>query len=1321
VALVAGLAVGLVAALLPLIGAAPAAAQPTVRPAGAELDAPATQPRATGPRSVPAAQRAAVLGPGWRASTDRAWLTAGDADGFHVLVADAARGYEWRTVATLAEPGLETDQWIGNGCVTGSGRRAVVVYAPRTFTNSSVLFDRGGFTAVVDLTTGAVTKLPVRTSLAYFNPGCGAGEEAVLTQGGDEDLGRTRLLRLDAAAARIGARIEVPGQLTSPVPTAAGIVAADRGALVRVDGRGGRRVLATATGVPFRLAADADGGVVFMQRAGGGQVAVRRATVPAGTARAQVRTLAAGPLAGLDVTAGRGGRVFVTGAGKAGTALPHVSIVDVPAGSRLSLQGRLALTSVLPASPATAAPTGQPTTPLAITATALGSGRSLTFSAVPAWSGGPQAAGPRAPGWSGGPQAAGRIPAGSAGPRATGTQGARPQLPSPQLPSPQLPGPRPGALPASSPTDPADPADRYCSVPRNDPRNQAMQPKPRQVEWAVDQAVREVLTVARPANWKNLGMPAYTPQGLFPSGGILGGSYVPAQIMLGIAAQESNLWQATRYALPGVTANPLIGNYYGLDLYNDTEADDWTIRWDKADCGYGVMQVTDHMRLAGHEKGPDDFAWDYQIQRAVGLDFATNVAAGLRILQNKWTQVKRADLQVNNGDPTKIENWFYAVWAYNSGFHEDAHDGSPWGLGWANNPVNPRYPANRPAFLDTSYGDAAHPQNWPYPEKVIGWAGHPVEVPESPGTSVAGFRPAWWNGGDGPPTTPGTGAYNRRQAQPPVTLFCDNSNQCHPGEQHLPTAPDVLGEPAGPCAHTDAQGRYDLRCWYHQSATWKPNCSLTCGNELVRFDPGYAYQDDGTAYPPRCDLSGLPGNAFVIDDVPDGTPVSRPGCTRPGTNAGTFTLGYRDDGTGHYPGKIDTHQIGGGFGGHFWFSHTRTADAHGGHLDVTATWRFNTTQTGLGRLLVALPDHLARTATARYVVKTAYGDRISVVPQQGTGNRWVSLGTFRFNGQPEVSVSSVTPGADGSQEIALDAMAFVPVTQAPTVKMLHWNVAGATRNDGNFDVIDRLIAEVQARRPDAISVNEICSGQYGYLDDRLRAIGYPMTSVFQVGLVYNPTCFNLHDPGISDGNAVFVRGTVSGDERYIFDGDNKLVKDADPSLVNRNRSVACIITRFDGTDRDTKVCSTHLAQQVDAAPNPYAEEEAQTRELARVFGPQARTTPFILAGDFNIRVFDSNDALGTLYGAPAGTGDFGEVDQERRCLVTTPCQPEQGGEPTQQGEGGRKIDYVFTSRWHTVIPVGRVEIVHDVGTCGEDHHACSDHWIFRSEVQLPRD
>jgi len=156
---------------------ATAAPAPAGAPAASQAGAPSSSP---GP-SVPPARRDQVLPDDWRSSRDLAWTTSGDIDGFHVLAASARSGYAWYTAATLSEPGVETDRWIGNACLIGSGRRLVVAYGPRTFTNRPDLFERGGFTAVVDLLTGAVTKLALRTSLAYFNPGCGAGETAVLT------------------------------------------------------------------------------------------------------------------------------------------------------------------------------------------------------------------------------------------------------------------------------------------------------------------------------------------------------------------------------------------------------------------------------------------------------------------------------------------------------------------------------------------------------------------------------------------------------------------------------------------------------------------------------------------------------------------------------------------------------------------------------------------------------------------------------------------------------------------------------------------------------------------------------------------------------------------------------------------------------------------------------------------------------------------------------------------------------------------------------------------------------------------------------------
>ncbi|MFI5903638.1 hypothetical protein [Streptomyces cyaneofuscatus] len=129
----------------------------------------------------------AVLGGDYRKSGDVAWTTSGDAQGFHVMTARESEGYAWKTTASLTEPGFDADQWIGNACVTASGDHAVVVYAPRTFTNDVRLMARGGFTAVVGLASGSVTKLPLMTSLSYYNPGCGADETAVLTQSMGED------------------------------------------------------------------------------------------------------------------------------------------------------------------------------------------------------------------------------------------------------------------------------------------------------------------------------------------------------------------------------------------------------------------------------------------------------------------------------------------------------------------------------------------------------------------------------------------------------------------------------------------------------------------------------------------------------------------------------------------------------------------------------------------------------------------------------------------------------------------------------------------------------------------------------------------------------------------------------------------------------------------------------------------------------------------------------------------------------------------------------------------------------------------------------
>ncbi|WP_052745007.1 GDSL-type esterase/lipase family protein [Micromonospora sp. HK10] len=988
--------------------APPAAAGSSPAAAAAETPAPPTQ-RPSGRPTVEPAQRDAILGPGWRRSTDRLVATSGDGNGFHILTASARDGYSWRTVTTLAEPGFEADQWIGNACVTGSGRRLAVTYAPRTFTNTPLLGARGGFTAVVDLATGAVRKLAFQATLAYFSPGCGTGEAVLFTQesGDDQPAGlATRIVQVDASSGRAGPATVVPDQVTSAVPApGGGILAAGQGRLLRVERTGRLRTLARTGAVPYRLVPDADGGVVFLDRQADQALVRRVATTAPGATTAPVVTLARGPLTQVELSRSRG-QAYVTGPATWATERHPDTVTLLPAATKyaqVSTEGRAVLEAV------TWSGTTDPRVPVAnpdaartvdLTVTVRGTGRRVSFQVDPA-----------AP-------AQDRSGAGRQRHPALATAAARPAAA------------RTMAASTGSPSDPLE-TERTCSVPRNNAFDQVTQPKPRQVEWAVDQAVRQVLTVQRPANWKNLGMPAYTPQGLFPAVQLSGGGYIPAQVALGVAAQESNVWQASSHVVPGETGNPLIGNYYGRPLYDSTSSNDWQIDWSKADCGYGVMQITDGMRLVGSER-PGETAYPYQTQRAIALDFAVNVALGVRMLAQKWNETRAAGLVVNDGKPQYLENWFLAVWAYNSGFHpqsEAAANGGAWGVGWANNPANPRYKQNRDPFMDKTYADAAHPQDWPYPEKVLGFAGHPVEILEAPNTLVAAFRPAWW------PGTEATAPANRAAVKPPVDLFCDTSNDCAYGAVITPTDPEVAGEPAGPCAHRNAAGQYDLKCWYHEARGWKSDCSAACGRELLRFDPGWEYQADGTAYPPSCSRTGFPANAVIVDDVAAAVPPIRPGCDKSGwANGGTFTLDFGADAAGNYPSKVDFHQLGGGFGSHFWFAYTHLPGDRADSMKVTATWRPYTAMNGWTRIRVHIPDHGAWTQQARYVIDLGNGlRRFRVVNQARQANTWVDLGVFPVAGVPSVRLSTDTQDGKGEDNVAFDAVAFVPTVRPSAV------------------------------------------------------------------------------------------------------------------------------------------------------------------------------------------------------------------------------------------------------------------------------------------------
>ncbi|MFF6998860.1 hypothetical protein ACFY93_28430 [Streptomyces sp. NPDC008313] len=562
--------------------------------------------------------------------------------------------------------------------------------------------------------------------------------------------------------------------------------------------------------------------------------------------------------------------------------------------------------------------------------------------------------------------------------------------------------------------------DRWCSVPRNDVKALALQPTPNQVEWAVDMAVRGKLeaTWIKQGGWRSqAGLGTVDPQGLlFQPPNLTGGGQIPAQVLLGVLAQESNLWQAESGVIPGQMGNPLaaVAGFYGHD--GETSDAYWTIHWNKSDCGYGVGQVTDGMRLAGYEK-PGEESLSPAQQKAVALDYTVNIAASMYILADKWNEVHTAGqtITVNNDDPSKPENWFAALWNYNLGFNPNKGDGKPWGLGWYNNPANPFYPPSRHPFM-TDPHDAAKPQDWPYEEKVMGWAAWSMDTGYSYGTdgrqdwpgesgyATVGFRPAWW-----------VNELQRDLIKPPLHAFCNSANNCN--STSPPDCPDAA------C--------YEQYWWNGSNVTWKDDCASDCGHENIKYvtlreEPGRGYRLEYGA--PKCDAA--PAGAYIVESVPDNINTYS-SCGSSGTDAGHFNFTFYPNpaatgpGLGPYQAKGDLHQVGGGHGGHFWYAHTRDTAHLGGDsglMTVKGTWTLDK-NIEWARVLVHLPDTGAHTRQAAYVIGGAdTTSKVRIVEQRA--DRWVSLGAFRFTGTPTVTLTNATADGIADEDVAWDTVAF---------------------------------------------------------------------------------------------------------------------------------------------------------------------------------------------------------------------------------------------------------------------------------------------------------
>ncbi|MGV4924686.1 hypothetical protein K2224_24190 [Streptomyces sp. BHT-5-2] len=980
------------------------------------------------------------LGKGWNTSSDRAITAAADADGLKILVADSAKAYEWKTAATLSEPGMPADSWIGNQCVMDADHVAAV-YAPRTFTNKPDLMQGGAFTAIVNVRTGAVTKLPFTASLAYFDPTCNpATHTAAFTafRGMNDIKGmETRVVTVSTAGRTTG-DVTAGGEVTSAVPVADGTVAARGNRVIHLDRTGKVNTLTAAGGVPFDIRPTQGTGVAFIERDGD---KTAHAKVWKGSGEPTV--VATGRLGDLALAQGAS-RVFLTGhpAGKASTAGTGITPLNAPATSDISSEGRLATAPVLfpgvkagldrianagkgftkeSAAKLKARGANRPDSqPLTVTSTATTTGTAVT-------------------------------------------QGVTQQAPSASAsrPSPALAatGEKPRSLAAAGVShDPTDP-DRHCAISRNDVHVQALQPTPNQVEWAVDMAIRGELHanyLTQTGYRSQADLATIDPQGLFPAPTLKGGGRVPANVLLGILAQESNLWQAESGSIPGQMGSPLAATdgYYGRKAVEGDPNAYWKIHWDKSDCGYGVGQVTDGMRLNGFEKtdpsGHKIPNLPPEKQKAVAIDYATNIAAAVQILADKWNEVHTdgQKVTVNNDDPSKVENWFTAIWNYNLGFNTPADAGANnghWGLGWYNNPANPVYAKGwGHPFMDTDVDgptairDAAHPQDWPYEEKVMGWSAWSIDTgfsyatsgrqdwPGESGYATAGFYPAWW-----------TSTTARSAVSPPLSTFCNSNNNCSTA-----TPPD--------CPNKECYQQY----WWHQlNATWKPDCNTTCGNEHIKYEKLITEPGRGYRLQYGQPICGAPSGSHVVASVPDATKTWSD-CGQI-ASSGSFQFTFYPDSDNQYEAKEDLHQVGGGYGGHFWYARTRDAAHLGGEngpMTINGTWTDPETL-GWARVLVHLPDTGAQTRQAKYRVLNTDSHSAERVVEQRAG-RWVSLGVFHFNGTPKVELSNNTKDGTADEDIAWGAVAFQPLPGKPKnmiVAMGDSYSSGEGASEGNRD------------------------------------------------------------------------------------------------------------------------------------------------------------------------------------------------------------------------------------------------------------------------------
>ncbi len=232
--------------------------------------------------------------------------------------------------------------------------------------------------------------------------------------------------------------------------------------------------------------------------------------------------------------------------------------------------------------------------------------------------------------------------------------------------------------------------------------------------------------------------------------------------------------------------------------------------------------------------------------------------------------------------------------------------------------------------------------------------------------------------------------------------------------------------------------------------------------------------------------------------------------------------------------------------------------------------------------------------------------------------------------------------------------------------IVHWNLAGWTRNSGDPAVARRLARDALATDPPplAVTANEVCDGQYDALVEVLAPAGYSSAAAWSIPDFGDPACRSY-------GNAAFWRGGDGGVERYTY--PDELQADGAATWEKRNALLAT------SASLPFRLATTHPSPRSGVA-------DGQVRALTAWLDEHAGGPPIVLAGDLNLT--PRRHALDALYRTNQ------EADAFPRWL------------PRPTHRSLRKLDYVF-------VPRDRLRIS---GYSRRFRCALSDHALLRARV-----